>query len=148
MNVRCNTHAMEMQWQALILAEERPIHLHRGGQSERAALRKLQPRNLQSLGRGGGHGHTHTLLRFHQNSRTHPCVHSQTHWCRLFPPPGSLNSSMRTLFSKVNSPSDSPPRCVCVCVHACKLVCVRESHSSALVCVRGSFIFCVSPAEG
>lgn len=49
-----------MQLQALITAEELPIHLHIRGQSERAALRKLLPRNLQSLSSGGGHGHIRT----------------------------------------------------------------------------------------
>lgn len=73
------------------------------------------------------HGHTHAYL--HSYTQTHTlvvCLH------------GSVNGSMRALFTKVNSPSDSPQRFVC----EFGLVCTYH------VFVRVLFIFCVGPAEG
>ena len=118
-----------MQLQAPITAEELPIHLHIRGQSERTALRKLQPCNLQPLSSGGGHI-TYTLLHFHQNyhSHAHTRTHTHTHTHTLVlvvSLPGSLSSSMGALFTKVNSPSDSlSVLCVRVCARLCVSWCV------------------------
>ena len=66
---------------------------------------------------------TYTLLHFHQNYHTYTYTHTDTEThththtrtlVLVVSLPGSLNSSMRALFTKVNSPSDSPPCFVCV----------------------------------
>ena len=149
-----------MQLQALITAEELPIHLHIRGQSERTALRKLQPRNLQPLSSGGEDSHIHTFISTitlslslsHTHTHTHRHAHTHTHTHTLVlvvSLPGSLNSSMRALFTKVNSPSDSPPCFVCTCMSVCE-VCVRapDLRAHVRVCACVLFIFCVGPAEG
>ena len=151
-----------MQLQALITAEELPIHLHIRGQSERTALRKLQPRNLQPLSSGGEHSHIHTFISTItlspslslSHTHTHTHTRTRTHTLVLVVSlPGSLNSSMRALFTKVNSPSDSPPCFVCTCVSVCELVArgVCVCASARLACTRRVcvlFILCVGPAEG
>lgn len=76
-----HAHTQKMQLQALITAEELPIHLHIRGQSERTALRKLQPCNLQLLSRGGGQSHIHTCALLPELYH----LHTYTHWHWLFP---------------------------------------------------------------
>lgn len=62
MCARTNTHTHRMQLQALITAEELPIHLHIRGQSKCTAFRKLQPYNLQPLRGDEEHSQIHTCV--------------------------------------------------------------------------------------
>lgn len=130
-----------MQLQTLITAEETSIHLHIRGQSQRTALRKLQPCNLQSLGSDWGHSHTHTPVLLSEPSLQwkHTQEHTGAGCCSgcAFEP---FTEDFFFFFWKVNSPSDSTPRhrasasySVCACVR---------------MDLRSSFIFCVGPAEG
>lgn len=88
-----------MQLHTLITAEELPIHLHIRGQSERTALRKLQPCNLQPLSSGGEQSHIHTRALsselYHSRTYTRTLTHTLALVVSL---PGPLNSSMRGSF--------------------------------------------------
>jgi len=85
------------------------------------------------------HTHPYTFIRTISPVLTH--TRKKAHWNTLVLVVsllGSLNSSMRTLFSEVNGPSDSHP------CSACAYVClaVRDCHSCArMLCV------CVGPSS-
>ncbi|MEQ2209684.1 hypothetical protein XENOCAPTIV_002577 [Xenoophorus captivus] len=94
-------------------------HHSRGAAYSSAHKRTMRARSTQEIAamqftivrqrwRTQSHTHSHTFIRTITRLLTHTRTFTGEHsgvGCFL---PGSLNSSMRTLFSKVNSPSDFP----------------------------------------
>lgn len=117
----CSTHS----WRATYSSA------HERAKSKHAALRKLQPCNLQLL---NSREDSHTLSA---QKLFHLCfsllsTHTHTHTCTdtlvaLGSQPGPLNCSIRHLFRKVNSPSDSS------CASG---VCIRFVHASPVCMCR------------
>lgn len=141
-----------MQLQTLITAEETSIHLHIRGQSQRTALRKLQPCNLQSLGSDWGHSHTHTPVLLSEPSLQ--WKHTQEHTgagccsgCAFEPFTEDFFFFSEKWIAPLIPLHATVPAPVIPCVLACAWICVAPS-SFVWAQLRGESCFaCGSPSQ-